>query len=620
MQKPEEEIKRLLLSDELDLLETLRTRFDRLETRVGDDPALSASISRIIVEVLQEAGIRDHDRLARTMAPLVVAAMREEIRNSRDMMVDALYPITGRLVAAAVRNAFQELLEKINRKIDDSLSAERWQVRLKARMTGRSEAEILLERNPPFEIEEILVIHKGTGLLVAHAGESLEAEGRIDSDLISGMLTAIMAFARDAMGAAESGELRTIGFAESEVFLRSSPAVILAVKASGPPPRQFRARLEEVFCDLIDRWGEPIGRSDGSLPDPERPALMADLQQRLRSLDEATESPIKAPSRKGLVVLAAAAAILLAWAGYGVFQSYRAAGIQEMASNAVAQDPVVAGYPIDVRYDSEAHRVEVSGLLPDAAAKERVAQALAQALPEVPSEITVRLLPRGEVEQIAERQSGLRASLDELTGRLAGLEDLTGQVGNSVSSVSGDLGSQMKRLEQQFVDLESMAGSLEKSIDGLDRKVNDDLALVDNRLQGLESPEPSSLDRLQRWTEEHAIFFTRDAEFKSPSSADTKLRALADLLAGSPAEVSLRVVGYSDRIGTREENRILSLSRAEAVSTRLAALKVAPERLLAVGRGPERALTSTTGPDGGNRRVEFEIVLSGKPPRTNGQQ
>ena len=65
MQKPEEEIKRLLLSDELELLETLRARFDQLETRVGDDPALSTSVSRIIVEVLREAGVRDHDRLAR---------------------------------------------------------------------------------------------------------------------------------------------------------------------------------------------------------------------------------------------------------------------------------------------------------------------------------------------------------------------------------------------------------------------------------------------------------------------------------------------------------------------------------------------------------------------------
>ena len=48
------------------------------------------------------------------MAPLVVAAIRSEIANSRDMMVEALYPITGRLVAAAVSNAFRALLETIN--------------------------------------------------------------------------------------------------------------------------------------------------------------------------------------------------------------------------------------------------------------------------------------------------------------------------------------------------------------------------------------------------------------------------------------------------------------------------------------------------------------------------
>ena len=85
MRAPEEELKRLLLASELDLLEQIRKRCDGLQARVGDDPGLKDSVRRVIVEVLRESGLHDHDRLARALAPLIVSSMREEIRNSRDI-------------------------------------------------------------------------------------------------------------------------------------------------------------------------------------------------------------------------------------------------------------------------------------------------------------------------------------------------------------------------------------------------------------------------------------------------------------------------------------------------------------------------------------------------------
>ena len=98
----ERRLKQLLFAAELDVIRRLEAGQEELAARVGDDGALTQSVSGVVVEVLRDAGVRDHDRLAGALAPLIVASLREEIRNSRDMMVDALYPITGRLVAAAV--------------------------------------------------------------------------------------------------------------------------------------------------------------------------------------------------------------------------------------------------------------------------------------------------------------------------------------------------------------------------------------------------------------------------------------------------------------------------------------------------------------------------------------
>jgi hypothetical protein len=122
--KPENE------TPELALLKRIQRRCDALQLRVGDDPALKDSVRGVIVEVLRESGVQEHDRLSGALAPLIVSSMRQEIRNSREMMVDALYPITGQLVKAAVRNAFNELLETINTKLDEGFSVDRWRAKI----------------------------------------------------------------------------------------------------------------------------------------------------------------------------------------------------------------------------------------------------------------------------------------------------------------------------------------------------------------------------------------------------------------------------------------------------------------------------------------------------------
>ena len=94
----EQELKQLLFSRELAQLSDLQRRADQIDARVGDGPALTESVETVLVEVLRTAQARDHERVASALAPLIVSSMRAEIRNSRDMMVEALYPITGRLV------------------------------------------------------------------------------------------------------------------------------------------------------------------------------------------------------------------------------------------------------------------------------------------------------------------------------------------------------------------------------------------------------------------------------------------------------------------------------------------------------------------------------------------
>ena len=195
-----EQLRRLLLQEE-------QERLDQLEARLGSDDALRTSLVPLIADVLRDAGVQDYQRLAGALAPIVLQSIKTEIHNSRDMMVDALYPITGRLVAAAVRNAFRDMVEQLNQKLDQSLSVDRWRARVKAKVTGQSEAEILLSEGAAFEITDLLLINRETGFLVTQTGAG-EDQGGMDSQLLGSILTAIMAFVRDAMSSSPEQDLR----------------------------------------------------------------------------------------------------------------------------------------------------------------------------------------------------------------------------------------------------------------------------------------------------------------------------------------------------------------------------------------------------------------------------
>ena len=478
MTTPEEEIKRLLLSPELDLLERLRDRTDHLTTRVGDDAAFRESARAVIVDVLRDAGVRDHDRLARVMAPLVVSSMRDEIRNSRDMMVDALYPITGRLVAAAVRNAFRDLMENLNEKLDQSFSFARWKIRLQARATGRSEAELLLQRNPPFEIEDLLVIHRPTGLLIARAQaaggrDGMEGHEELDSDLLGGMLTAIMSFVRDAMGETEGGALQRLEFGGSALFLRSSPAVILAVKAAGTKPSGFDATLEAIFQSFLVRWGDTLRGFDGAADEEDERAILDDLRERLATLLAAKKQNFRRRSRKAPLALLAILLLLVGWGGYEWFQNWRVAGLEQRADAVLAAEPELAGFPIDARYDWASETLLIEGLFPDQAALDKVQQKVAEAVPESPVAFVANLVSRGETEELSKQLGQLREGL-------GGLE-------RSLDVAITTVQPQLERLGEQTSALESATGKLEDSIGDTASSASERADEIGRRIESLGS-------------------------------------------------------------------------------------------------------------------------------------
>lgn len=592
-----EQLRRLLLQEE-------QERLDRLEARLGSDEALKTSMVPLIADVLRDAGVKDYQRLAGAMAPVVLQSIKTEIHNSRDMMVDALYPITGRLVAAAVRNAFRDMVEQLNQKLDQSLSMDRWRAKAKARMTGRSEAEILLSEGAAFEITDLMLINRETGFLMAQAGAD-DDQGGMDSQMLGSVLTAIMAFVRDAMSQASEQDLRTLHVGDLRLHLQVSPGVILAIKTKGPPPAAFDSALNATFCAFLADWGETLSDPD-EIDSAKEVALSEDLEKRFQALLQAKQSNFKAPSKKGVFLLSALALLGIGLLGWHLYGRWERSSIESTASAVIDDMPALTGFPLSVRYDSDEQALQINGLTPDQTAMASLRTGLEAAIPDTPLSFQVQPLPVGDIDV-----DGL-ATREDLNEATASLEaDLVGPLDREVAKLT----EQAARLTQDIAALDRRMADLDQSVTAVDQRAGsaartaDQMrAAIDRIEQALPTETERKVGAFRTWLDGQSLRFSEGNSFDDTDRTLGILRELSQRLKALPSDVGLLIVGYADESGEALSNERVSLERADIVARRLLNLGVPSARLATVGRSSEKRISQEVGPASANRRVEFELT------------
>lgn len=106
------------------------------------------------------------------------------------------------------------------------------------------------------------------------------------------------------------------------------------------------------------------------------------------------------------------------------------------------------------------------------------------------------------------------------------------------------------------------------------------------------------------------ILFDTDKSYVKPD-AQTNLQNLATSLKNNP-QTNILVVGHTDNTGTNAHNMDLSVQRAQAVKSIIAANNVDPSRLSTQGKGETEPIADNTTVAGRaqNRRVEIVIVAN----------
>jgi len=263
----------------------------------------------------------DEEALAAMVAPVLGDAIRRQIRDAREEMIESLYPIIGQVVVRAVSEAFRDLARSVDAQMRNSLNPEAIFRRWRARLGGVSDADAILRAALLFSVAEVFLIHRETGLLLRHL--SRDARASADSDLISGMLTAIRDFAQDAFGRGEEGQLDEIQYGDRRILVEAAQHAYLAVVVDGVEPPGFRTEMRERIIEIEHTYDRILRHYDGdSTP-------LAPAEESLKALVEPAKPVGLTRTQKrllvGLAALVAACMLLSCMTGAWIWQVARGA-------------------------------------------------------------------------------------------------------------------------------------------------------------------------------------------------------------------------------------------------------------------------------------------------------
>ncbi len=234
-------LKDILLTDEREYASSIQKKIELLEETINKQKNLSQKIDPIIDEKLKEFVAE----IPKTLGPVITETLKEEIKNSQNAVVEALFPIMGKMIKKYIQHEIRVLSEQINSKLNNSFSFENLKRRFKAKFLGVNEGELVLQESLRPKIEQLMVIEKGSGLIISEYSKTMD----IEEDMVAGMLTAIKSFAEDAFEQ-DNQELQYIEYDTYHIHIQNFSSYYIAVVISGTFNVIFKGELENKLLDF----------------------------------------------------------------------------------------------------------------------------------------------------------------------------------------------------------------------------------------------------------------------------------------------------------------------------------------------------------------------------------
>ena len=238
-------------------------RLEEIERRLGDRQLRTEDLSQVIAEAIALRSRRDRS-LQLALNPMIEEAVKISVARDPAVLANTLFPIIGEAVRKSVAHALRGLVDSVNQTLERSLSLEAMRWRFEAARTGRTFGEIVLTRSLRYRVEQIFLIHRETGLLLQHVARPDQIVQ--DSDLVSGMLTAIQDFVRDSFSGSSGThdrDIETVELGEFHLWVQHGPTAILAAVVSGTPPPELRTLLQRTLEQVQSEFGPVLDAFKG---------------------------------------------------------------------------------------------------------------------------------------------------------------------------------------------------------------------------------------------------------------------------------------------------------------------------------------------------------------------
>lgn len=284
----------------------------------------------VISKVLPEAMTKSYQQETLTPAavPTVESAIQASVEQDSRVLSEALFPVIGPATRKSISAAIGNLLQSLNQTLEYSLSPQSFKWRLEARRTGKSFAEVVLLRTLVYQVEQVFLIHRETGLVLQHVvADTATAQ---DPDLVSAMLTALQDFVKDSFAVDDEGSLNTLALGDFTLWLEEGPHAVLACVIRGTAPQSLRSVLratQEKIHSLFNRALQTFEGDSETLNDV-RPYLEDCFQAQFKDRNTGKRKTARSLSKQQLkqrkVFAWAVAGCLILILGVGAFLNRQA--------------------------------------------------------------------------------------------------------------------------------------------------------------------------------------------------------------------------------------------------------------------------------------------------------
>jgi outer membrane protein OmpA-like peptidoglycan-associated protein len=479
-------------------------------------------------------------------------------------MVDALYPVIGNTITKFMGEA----IKSINHKIETAFSLEGFIRKIRARLQGVSEAELILRESLPFSVQAVFLIHKESGLVIRERQADLEQP--LDASMLAGVLTAIRSFVRECVSQdGQSSELHNIRYDASEILIEVAGYCYLAVVLNGTPTQPLIQKIRDSLGNIILKFGQPISAYDGdtsSVSDEMNPILEALL------LAKQSKKPSKFP-----IGPAVAVGLLLLLLGTFFYRGHIAHRAEQKTATLLDQTPELSIYRINPQVHQG--KLTLTGRVPTKSLVQKVEQIAHNASPNWPIDnqvVAINVPPNPE--EVEQKIQQILQLYNQKTG----------------VAVTSLYSAQQQRIQIQGVisdvkDAESLANSLQE-IAGV-RQVN-------------------SMIRIAPVLSTRLYFYTNSTQVQILDTT-AKLKEVQQFLSLNP-DVSLKIIGYGDIAEEQMRPERIGTSRSQIVKGLLVAKGVSASRLISSGSKERPPEIPKGSPEWLSRCVRFEPFIPDK--------